>query len=168
VVAEWLLDSPAPPAGATAVAGDPTAGATGNNFDVASAAGGTKFTETVAGSATPTAGAEAFAGFNGSGDSASAVGQGARAQAGVSDTATPANFDSALVWGNVNTPTPDEANALIGSNDAAFVIDPVGTMGSSAWAGEGFNFDLAGVFGDALHATTATTANFMVDILPSL
>lgn len=40
-------------------------------------------------------------------------------------------------------------------------------MGSGAVAGEGFNFDSAGVFGDDSNAT-ATGANFMVDILPSL
>jgi hypothetical protein len=200
-------------AGATALAGDPTAGATGNNFDFASAAGGGS-TEAVAGndggfpdttgssfnyasastgsatspqgaiaeaglngsfdsasastgSATATVNATAIAGLNGSGDSASAVGQGAHAQSGAGDTATPANFDSALVVGNVTTPTQDEAGAFGGSNDAAFVIDPVGTMDSTANTGDGHNFDLAGVFGDALHAS-AVTANNMVDILPSL
>jgi hypothetical protein len=173
--------------GATAIAGDPTAGATGNNFDFASAAGastvsGISTVGTTAeagfngsfdyasaiGSATPpTEGTFASAGFNGSGDSASAVGQGATAQAGEGDTATPANFDSALVLGNVTTPTSDEADAVGGSSDAAFVVAPVGTVFSTAFAGFGFNSDLAGVFGDALHAS-ATTANFMVDILPSL
>jgi hypothetical protein len=178
-------------AGTQAIAGDLTPGATGNNFDFASASGveseavagnegfpdttGSSFDYASAstGSATPTLGAVALAGFNGSGDSASAVGQSVVAQAGISDTATPANFDSASVLGNVNTATPDTADALGGSSDTAFVVDPLGTMGSTAIAGssaiggEGFNFDLAGVFGDALHAT-ANTANNLVDILPSL
>jgi hypothetical protein len=177
--------------GATAIAGDPIPGATGNNFDFASAGGvdseavagngspltpdttGSSFDYASASSGTNTTGpgADAFAGFNGSGDSASAVGQGARADSGFS-SATPANFDSASVWGNSTTPTDDFAIAgggIIGaggSGDNAFVIDPSGTVGSSAIAGDGFNSDLAGVFGDALNAT-ATTANNLVDILPT-
>jgi hypothetical protein len=176
-----------------AVAGDATTGASGNNFDFASASGvdsdafagngggfypdatGSSFDYASAnsGNATPTVGAEAVAGFDGSGDSASAVGQGAYAVSGVSDTATPANFDSASVLGNVNTPTDAEAFAgsgadfLGGSSDTAFVVDPLGTVGSLALAGDGFNSDLAGVFGDDLNAA-ATGANFVVDILPSL
>jgi hypothetical protein len=174
-----------------AVAGDAATGATGNNFDFASAsgvdseavAGDTELPDTTgssfdyasanSGNATPTLGAEALAGLDGSGDSASAVGQGAFAVAGVSDTATPANFDSASVLANVNTPTDAEAFAgsgadfLGGSSDTAFVVDPLGTVGSLALAGDGFNSDLAGVFGDDLNAA-ATGANFLVDILPSL
>jgi hypothetical protein len=176
-----------------ALAGDPTNGATGNDFDFASASGfgsiaeagnnGGKFPDTTGSSfdyasassgdnTNPLDGAAALAGFNGSGDSASAVGQDVTAQAGVSDFATPANFDSASVWGNLTTPTHDEAIAGGevgggGSSDTAFVVDPVGTVGSTAFAGEGFNSDLAGVFGDALHAF-ANTANTLVDILPSL
>jgi hypothetical protein len=127
-------------------------GATGNNFDFASANGVSS--EAVAGDDAPGLfpdttgpGAEALAGFNGSGDSAS-------------------------VLGNLTTPTDDYAIAgsesgAGGSSDTAFVLDPSGTVGSSAIAGEGFNSDLAGVFGDALHAT-ATTANNVIDILPSL
>jgi hypothetical protein len=174
-----------------AVAGDAATGATGNNFDFASAsgvdseavAGNTELPDTTgssfdyasanSGNATPTLGAEALAGLDGSGDSASAVGQGAFAVSGVSDTATPANFDSASVLSNVNTPTDAEAFAgsgadfLGGSSDTAFVVDPLATVGSLALAGDGFNSDLAGVFGDDLNAA-ATGANFLVDILPSL
>jgi hypothetical protein len=183
--------------GALAIAGDlPTVGGpspTGNNFDFASASGlgstanagnvggaigpditGSSFDYASASSTNtnPADGATAVAGFNGSGDSASAVGQDATAISGASLTSTPANFDSASVLGNLTTPTNDFAIAgsetgAGGSNDTAFVIDPSGTVGSSAIAGEGFNSDLAGVFGDALHAT-ANTANFLVDILPSL
>jgi hypothetical protein len=182
--------------GATAIAGDPNAGATGNNFDFASASGdgsgatagndffypdttGSSFDYASAnsGSATGTLGAEALAGFNGSGDSASSLGLGAFTEAGLSyNAADPANYDSASVWGNLTTPVTglDEANAGGdginpdgGSSDTAFVIDPFGTVGSTATAGLGFNSDLAGVFGDGLNAT-ATTANNLVDILPSL
>lgn len=178
--------------GATAVAGDDiTTGATGNNFDFANAigngtgalSGNTCLTcPDTTGSSFDSASASggdgsvfssvAIAGDNGSGDSASAVGQEATAASGVSDTATPANFDSASVWGNLTTPTLDTAIAgsstgLGGSCDTAFVVDPFDTVGSSAIAGEGFNSDLAGVFGDALNAT-ATGANNLVDILPSL
>ena len=178
--------------GATAIAGDPTSSATGNNFDSATANGfdstawsgnGVGFPDTIgssfdsasanSGSATGTEGANAYAGFNGSGDSASALGQGAASYAGFSSNAAgPANYDSASVVGNVTTPTQDLAIAgsstgTGGSSDTAFIFDPVGTVGSSAIAGEGFNSDIAGVFGDALHAT-ATTASNLVDILPSL
>jgi hypothetical protein len=180
--------------GGTAIAGDPTSSATGNNFDSATAngfdstawsgnGGSLGFPDTIgssfdsasanSGSATGTEGANAYAGFNGSGDSASALGQGAASYAGFSSNAAgPANYDSASVVGNLTTPTQDLAIAgsstgTAGSSDTAFIFDPVGTVGSSAIAGEGFNSDLAGVFGDALHAS-ATTASNLVDILPSL
>jgi hypothetical protein len=52
------------------------------------------------------------------------------------------------------------------SDDIAAVIDPFGTVGSTAYAGEG-NFDLAAAFGDILDAD-ATEFNFLVDIPPSL
>ena len=73
--------------------------------------------------------------------------------------------------GNLTTPTNDTAVAgsdsgAGGSSDTAFVLDPSGTVGSSAIAGEGFNSDLAGVFGDALHASAITASN-LVDILPT-
>jgi hypothetical protein len=167
-------------AGTQAIAGDLTPGATGNNFDFASASGDASFAQAgnngldTTGSsfdyASASSGANAVAGFNGSGDSASAVGQDTFVQAGVGTTATPANFDSASALGNVTTPTTTgvAAFAVNGSSDTAFVVDPLGTVGSTANAGgPDFNFDLAGVFGDALHAT-ATGANFLVDILPSL
>jgi hypothetical protein len=177
--------------GATAIAGDNVAAATGNNFDSATATGfdseafagnGGSFPDTIgssfdsasanSGSATGTVGADALAGFNGSGDSASALGQNAISEAGASDTATPANYDSASVVGNVTTPTKDFAIAgsesgTGGSSDTAFVFDPVGTVSSTAVAGDGFNSDLAGVFGDGLNAS-AITANNLIDILPSL
>jgi hypothetical protein len=187
-------------AGGTAIAGDPVTGDTGNNFDFASASGlgsrayagddptlctgagitcpdtiGSSFDSASANSGDGTASAPAFAlaGFNGSGDSASAVGQDASAEAGLSATATPANDDFASVLGNLNTPTNDIADAgtvtsfIGGSNDTAFVIDPLGTLGSAAVAGDGFNFDLAGALGDSWNATAITASN-LVDILPSL
>ena len=175
-----------------AVAGGADTGASGNNFDFASASGvdseafagnggfypdttGSSFDYASANSGTNSSvgdGAAALAGFNGSGDSASAVGQDVSSEAGLSTTSTPANFDSASVWGNLTTPTQDLAVAgglsgAGGSSDTAFVLDPSGTVGSSAIAGEGFNSDLAGVFGDGLHAF-ANTANNLVDILPTL
>jgi hypothetical protein len=51
------------------------------------------------------------------------------------------------------------------SNDIAMIFDPLGTVGSSAYAGGG-NFDLASVIGDTLHA--AAEGNFLTDILPML
>jgi hypothetical protein len=51
------------------------------------------------------------------------------------------------------------------SNDIAMIFDPFGTIGSTAYAGDG-NFDLAAVIGDMLH--TAAEGNFMADILPML
>jgi hypothetical protein len=196
-------------ADATAIAGDPASGATGNNFDFASAAGPGSFSEAgndptygysdangssfdyasaSSGSSTPLTGAFAYAGFNGNGDSASSYGQGASsdagfngngdtasalgpavsADAGYGSSADPANYDSASVLGTETT-RGTAAFATAGSNDHAFVIDPLGNVGSTANAGEAFgnNFDLAGVFGDDLHAF-ATTGSNMVDILPSL
>jgi hypothetical protein len=177
--------------GATAVAGDEVAGATGNNFDVASATGNDSIADAgngfgalpdTTGSSFDSASAdgndsEAVAGGNGSGDSASAVGQNVLSVAGFSqNAAAPSNFDSASVLGNLSTPTTNLSEALAGgigpsglggSGDSAFVVDPFGTVGSDAVAGVGGNSDLAGVLGDGLHAT-ATGANFLVDILPSL
>jgi hypothetical protein len=176
--------------GAGAIAGDPTAGATGNNFDFASAtgngtvadAGNTGGTPDTTGSSFDYASAsggqgifgssDAFAGGNGSGDFASTAGQNVFSSAGVSGDATaPANFDSASAIGNNTTPTiPVEAVAgggvlaLGGSNDTAFVDDPSGTLGSTADAGFGFNSDLAAVFGDGFNAT-ATGADNLFDIL---
>ena len=168
--------------GATAVAGDPASGATGNNFDFASAIGGTGAASAFAGfngsfdsaSAVGT-GADAISGDNGSSDSASAVGQGVLAEAGHGSAATPADYDSADVLGNLSAPTTNVTEAvagstglgLSGSNDTAFVFDPLGTLGSNAFAGFGNNVDLAGVFADDWHAL-ATSASNMIDLLPSL
>jgi hypothetical protein len=176
--------------GAEAVAGDTAGGATGNNFDFASDTGNYSIADAgnTAGALPDTTGSSfdsastygdesfAAAGFNGSGDSASAVGQGVESFAGYSaNAADPANFDSASALGNLSTPTTNFAEAIAGggltglggSDDSAFVVDPFGTLGSDATAGLGNNFDLAGVSADNLHAT-ATGANFVVDILPSL
>jgi hypothetical protein len=182
--------------GASAIAGDPLPDATGNNFDFASATGNNvdaaagndaTFTPDTTGSSFDSASAsgnntgfgftDAFAGDNGSGDVASAVGPNVESFSGRSlDADAPANFDSASAIGNNTTPTTDTTEAIAGggpfadvggSSDTAFVVDPLGTLGSTATAGLGNNFDLAGVFGDDLNAT-ATGANFLVDILPSL
>ena len=181
--------------GATATAGDTLSGATGNNFDFVSATGngseglaGDEGEPDTTGSSFDFASASgggglgdpsvAIAGDNGSGDIANTVGQNVESLSGVSDNAAaPANFDFASVIGNLSSATTttieasagggDFLSAVGGSNDTAFVIDPWGTVGSTAFAGLGNNFDLAGVFGDDLNAA-ATGANFLVDILPSL
>jgi hypothetical protein len=166
-------------------AGDPTSGATGNNFDFAFDTGGGSANAGNFGGAPDTTGSSfdfasasgffsgAVAGENGSGDVASAVGQNVDALSGYSSNATdPANFDYASAIGNNTTSTtnPTEAVAggglsdLGGSNDTAFVIDPSGTVGSTADAGLGFNSDLAAVFGDAFNAI-ATGADNLFDIL---
>ena len=185
-------------AGATALAGDPGAGTTGNNFfDVASAEGigssaragdtpGFTFSDTTgssfdyasafSGNNTLAAdGATAVAGFNGSGDSAIAVGQQVVAGAALTNFtgAHPFNNDSAFALGNLFAPTGvTQAEVDNGSGDTSFVLDPFGTVGSTAFSGGHVldanpgNFDLAGVFGDALHAS-AFGSN-MIDILPTL
>lgn len=179
--------------GAEAVAGDLAVGASGSNFDVASAVGneadafagnplgitpdtiGSSFDSASAlgGGGTLATESVAYAGFNGSGDSASAAGEGVSATAGdSSNAAAPANFDSASVLGNLSAPTTDlthviagSATGLGGSNDTAFVDDPFGTLGSTAIAGEGHMSDLAGSFGDHLNAV-ATLSDFLSHILP--
>jgi hypothetical protein len=196
-----LADASTGGIGASAVAGDTAAGATGNNFDFASATGngsealsGNELgTPDTTGSSFDFASAsggnggidgpdEAIAGQNGSGDIASAVGQNVSSVSGFSkDAADPNNFDFASATGNNTTPTTDLTEALAGGNtegvggssyDIATVYDPSGTVGSDAIVGANLttagDYDLASVFGDALHATTATGANFLVDILPSL
>jgi hypothetical protein len=174
--------------GAFATAGDPAAGASGSNFDFASASGNDIFANAgnafgvfpdTTGSSFDFASALGFssvanAGGNGSGDYASAVGEAVRSTAGSSsNAANPANFDSASVLGNLFTSTtnPTEAiaggvgNGLGGSNDVAFVNDLFGTLGSSADAGSGHIFDLAGALGDNLNAV-ATSGDFLAQILP--
>ena len=136
------------------------------------------------------AGSTAISG-TGNDDSAYAIGAGSVAGAGTGndDTAIATGGGQALASGDVVTdPTPveyagnDDFAAAIGpkalaesgdlftnvasSNDTAVVVDPTGTEGSTAYAGEG-NFDLAAAFGDALHAS-ATELNDIVQILPSL
>lgn len=132
--------------------------ATGNSFNIATAVGGNDPAETLA-----------EAGFNSSADYASATGENVNALAGFSaaPTAVP-GFDVASALGNFTTPTTNSVLALAGNNgfgDLAFVADPFGTLGSTAEAGMAHSFDLAGVFGDNLNALS-TTADFLVHILP--
>jgi hypothetical protein len=161
--------------GAEALAGDDAPGASGNDFDFASAVGtgrtgfaaaGNAILPDTTGSSFDFASADgldsvAVAGNNGSGDYASAVGDNVQSEAGFSTNAVvPANFDWASVWGNLFTPTTStiEADAggglfaVGGSNDLAFILDPFGTIGSEAMAGLGSNFGLAGVLADDLNA----------------
>jgi hypothetical protein len=154
-----------------AAAGSTLANATGNNFDFASADGIGSFAEagfngsgdsaSVAGD-----GSVAFVGFNGSGDSVSAIGNDTLAEAGLGTVAVPANFDFASDWGTL-TAIPDVAtvDAIGGSGDLAFVVDPLGTIGSEAFAGLGNNFDLAGVFGDNL-IVDSVLSDFLFHIAP--
>jgi hypothetical protein len=111
-------------------------------------------------------GSVAFVGFNGSGDSASAIGNDTLAEAGLGTVAVPANFDFASDWGTL-TAIPDVAtvDAIGGSGDLAFVVDPLGTIGSEAFAGLGNNFDLAGVFGDNL-IVDSVLSDFLFHIAP--
>jgi hypothetical protein len=178
--------------GATAIAGDITPGATGNNFDFASATAfidigssdaiaaagnvdgapdsiGSSFDSAIDVGGSGGSGTSAIAGDNGSFDSALVFGYNGEAHAGESSIAAdPSNFDSASVLSGYHAPTMvvgNEADAGGGSDDTAFVIDPSGTMDSNADAGEFGSFDLAGVLGDGLHANLATGANFLTDIL---
>lgn len=136
-------------AGSFAFAGSNIDGTTGNNFDFASALGTSV----------------AHAGFYGSFDSASAVGDSTNADAGFGNAATPANFDFANAWANLTTATATVAHAEAGSNDGAFIVDPFGSLGSEATAGMGGNFDLAGVLGDDLNVM-AVLSDFLFHIAP--
>jgi hypothetical protein len=174
--------------GTEAIAGDTLSGATGNDFDFATAFGDDSIARSgnpfgsvpdTTGSSFDSASAvgtvsEADAGFNGSGDYASAVGDKVFSEAGMSvNAAAPANFDSASVWGNGFTPTSTFTEAIAGgansaiggSNDLAFVDDPFGTICSTALAGFDHNFDLAGALGDNLTATSFL-ADFLAHIAP--
>lgn len=111
-------------------------------------------------------GAGSEAGFQGSFDSASATGNDAMTEAGLGTAATPANFDVASYWGTLTTiPTVATVEALHGSGDTAFVVDPFGTIGSEAFAGFGGNFDLAGAWGDDL-TVLSTLADFIFHVGP--
>lgn len=171
--------------GAFVVAGDNATGATGNNFDFASAvgnnasaaAGDTNGSPDITGSSfdyASTVGnnASSQAGLNGSNDMASILGNNAFASAGDSNNAAaPANFDSASIWTNLFASTTNTSDAFAGglgnggTNDLAFVVDPFGTVGSDATAGLGYNFDLAGALGDQLNSLS-TSADFVFHIAP--
>jgi hypothetical protein len=116
----------------------------------------------------------ALAGFNGSFDSANAIGETGGATAGLSPNSdVPADFDTATFFGNLFLPTSEIGGAfagggpegLGGSHDSAFVDDLFGPAGSTALAGLGNNFDLAGAVGDNL-AAQASGADFLAHILP--
>jgi hypothetical protein len=173
--------------GVFAIAGEDAVGATGNNFDFATASGDDSFASAgnpfglfpdTTGSSfdfASTVGNDsvAHAGDNGGGDYASAVGDNVESLAGGSANLTsPADFDWASVWGNLSASTTNLTEAIAGgglngggSDDLAFVLDPFGTVGSEALAGLGNNFDLAGVFGDNLTAMS-TFADFLSHIAP--
>lgn len=177
--------------GVAALAGTEIPTDTGNNFDFASAFGngavadaGNHFDEfpnatassfdsaSAVGFGGNSAPATADAGFNGSGDYASAVGDHTEALAGLSDF-DPANSDYASVWSNLFAPTTNVTDAVAGeglgngggSNDLAFTIDPFGTLGSEALAGAHNNFDLAGALGDALNVNSILS-DFIAHIAP--
>jgi hypothetical protein len=80
-------------------------------------------------------------------------------------TVYPGNDDFAYVLGPHSIA---ESGGLLSqidsSNDIAMVVDPFGTDGSTAYAGEG-NSDLAAAFGDMLHAMAVEGSN-IVQILP--
>jgi hypothetical protein len=109
---------------------------------------------------------------NGNLDTSIASGVSSFAEAGGGESSVAGNGDYALYWG----PAPSLDDGAIagglagetGSNDVAAVLDPFGTAGSLAVAGDGGNFDLGTVFGDALSSTAATGANFLVDFEPPL
>jgi hypothetical protein len=138
---------------ATAIGTGSTAITVLGNGDLASATGGGAATAGGFLSNAFANGANSTAAATGVADSATAFGGNADAQAsGIGDIASIFNTGSAL----------DQATAITGDNLLAEVF---GT-GSTAVAGVG-NWDLAAAFGDMLHAS-ATGANFLLDIVPSL
>jgi hypothetical protein len=135
---------------------DSTALSQGGNFDYSSASG------EGSGAGTGT----------GSGDIAIASGTDTAALAG-GDTVTDSggtttylgNDDVAYALGpNSIAESGGLLSETASSNDIAAVLDPLGTMGSEAFAGVG-NSDLAAVFGDGLTASVTEVSN-MVDIAP--
>lgn len=171
--------------GAYVVAGDDATGATGNNFDFASAvgnnasatAGDTNGSPDITGSSFDFANtvgnnASAQSGMNGSNDIANILGNNAFASAGDSNNAAaPADFDSASILTNLFASTTNTSDAWAGglgssgAHDLAFVFDPFGTVGSDATAGLGHNFDLAGALGDELNSLSAGS-DFVFHIAP--
>lgn len=153
-----------------AIAGQGDPGETGS-FDSASAVGTDSRAEAGMNGSFDSAssdghGSFALAGFDGSGDSASAVGNDALAEAGVGTAAVPANFDFASDWGTLTAmPNVATVEALGGTGDLAFVVDPLGVIGSEAFAGLGNNFDVAGVWGDNL-IVESILSDFLVHIAP--
>jgi hypothetical protein len=140
-------------------AGAGSGGITTGNFDYAFADGAGSNAGAGAGSFDTAVASGADSAALASGDSVT--------DAGVT-TVYPANDDLAYAWGpNTVAIGGGYFGVETDSNyDAAVVVDPFGTAGSTASAGNG-DYDFAAAFGDMLHAM-AVAGNDMVDILPSL
>jgi hypothetical protein len=97
-------------------------------------------------------------------DTAIANGTGSFAEAAGVSPAALGNSDFADAWGTNTTALAGNilSSTIASSNDTAWVLDPFGTVGSSALAGDG-NVDLAAVFGDNL--TASALGNFMYDLV---
>jgi|SRR6202022_3212751 len=120
---------------------------------------------------------------NGNFDSAFANGTDDGAVAGGGSGADLSNGDFASVVGSNSNAFAGGTNDLPSSNDVAIVVDPVGSVGSNAFAESGI-FDFASVAGDAGRAgagfgdfdiaqvlaggltATATNGSFLTDIMP--
>ena len=169
--------------------------AVANGTDSFASAGLGNFDSAFADGTSSLAGVGGFNGLLSNGDFGAAVGNHTEAESGVFET-VPSQNDVALVFdpsgtlgstslagggnGDLASIVGDNGSAYAGdvggnfggSNDIATILDPFGTMGDSVTAGASDtapgNFDLAAVLlADNLTAT-ATGANFLVDILPSL
>jgi hypothetical protein len=145
--------------GADSNAGAGSGGVTTGDFDVAYANG--------AGSVAGAGGGNFDTAIVNGTDSAALASGDSVTDEGVT-TVYPANDDLAYVWGPNSVAI---GGGYFGvetdsNHDAAVVIDPFGTVGSTASAGTG-DYDFAAAFGDMLHAM-AVAGNDMVSILPSL
>jgi hypothetical protein len=94
------------------------------------------------------------------------------------------NGDLGMAWGPSTDAESGVFSTVPGGNDVALVVDPFGTLGSSASAGDGKfdlasvfgdgstasvgmpgNYDLAAIFGDGLTSTNAQNGDFLYDLL---
>jgi hypothetical protein len=69
------------------------------------------------------------------------------------------NGDFGMAWGPHTDAESGVFSTVPSGNDVALVVDPFGTLGSSAHAGDG-NFDLASIFGDGSTASVGMPGNY--------
>jgi hypothetical protein len=108
--------------------------------------------------------------FAGEGNDNTAIDHASYTTSGLGASASDGNNNYVDVDGPVNSfaDAGGDGPSYPGDNDIAYVLDPFGTVGSTAIAGDPGNSDLAAVFGDGLTSSVATSGDYLYDFLSPL